>query len=53
MLDGYKSYIVALAMVVLSLIDIALVDVPSWDGPEMLTIALGMAGLRRGMKTGA
>lgn len=53
MLEGSKTYIVAAIIVAVSIVDMAIADIPNWEGAEMLSVGLGLAGLRRGMQTGA
>ena len=52
-LDGFKTYIVALAMVLAALGQLVGVDIPSFDGHaagQLLMEGLAILFLRRGMK---
>jgi hypothetical protein len=53
-LDGYKTYIVAIAMVLSGLCQLLGIDLPSFDGHsagQLLMEGLAILFLRKGMKT--
>ncbi|MGN6488591.1 MAG: hypothetical protein ACTHLT_12330 [Devosia sp.] len=55
-LDGFKTYIVAAAMVLAALGQLVGVDIPSFDGHaagQLLMEGLAILFLRKGMKAGA
>jgi hypothetical protein len=55
-LDGFKTYIIAAAMVLAALGQLVGVDIPSFDGHaagQLLMEGLAILFLRKGMKTGA
>lgn len=53
-LDGYKTYVVALAMVVAGVAQLLGVDLPTFEGQaagQLLMEGLAILFLRKGMKT--
>lgn len=53
MLQGKKTYIAGVAMLILGVIDITFYDIPKYEGGEMVMLALGLMGLRHGMSPGS
>jgi hypothetical protein len=56
LLDGFKTYIIAAAMVLAALAQLVGADIPSFDGQaagQLLMEGLAILFLRKGMKAGA
>ena len=55
LLDGFKTYLIAIAMVLAALGQLIGLDLPSFDGQsagQLLMEGLAILFLRKGMKTG-